>query len=146
MVSAKINTNDSSNPLDKQFTDGIRYVFLRCSFFSLPSDNIFAIYQLCHGCLCGVHNFFLVIIICLQKRSQEKAKKRHDNVMRLLVRRYITAEQRKRDDYGITEDDVMEIRQDISTLRFELIDILSTNGMKTPNIKSGDVQCMSYCI
>lgn len=65
--------------------------------------------------------------------------------MRLLVRRYITAEQRKRDDFGITEDDVMEIRQDISTLRFDLIDILSTNGMKTPNVKSGDVQCKFFC-
>lgn len=52
--------------------------------------------------------------------------------MRLLVRRYITAEQRKRDEYGITEDDVIEIRQDISTLRYELIDILRNNGMKTP--------------
>lgn len=61
--------------------------------------------------------------------------------MRLLVRRFITAEQRKRDDFGITEDDVMEIRQDISTLRFELIDIFNTNGMKTPSIKSKDVQC-----
>lgn len=77
----------------------------------------------------------------MQKRSQEKAKKRHDNVMRLLVRRYITAEQRKRDDFGITEDDVMEIRQDISSLRFELIDILSTNGMKTPNINLNAGQC-----
>lgn len=63
--------------------------------------------------------------------------------MRLLVRRYITAEQRKRDDYGITEDDVMEIRQDISTLRFELIDILSTNGMKTPNVNPKDCTCKS---
>lgn len=61
--------------------------------------------------------------------------------MRLLVRRYITAEQRKRDDFGITEDDVMEIRQDISTLRFELIDILSLNGMKTPSVNQKDVQC-----
>lgn len=61
--------------------------------------------------------------------------------MRLLVRRYITAEQRKRDDYGITEDDVMEIRQDISTLRFELIDILSSNGMKTPNVNPNSAQC-----
>lgn len=76
-----------------------------------------------------------------QKRSQDKAKKRHDNVMRLLVRRYITAEQRKRDDFGITEDDVMEIRQDISTLRFELIDILSSNGMKTPNLNPNTGQC-----
>lgn len=52
--------------------------------------------------------------------------------MRLLIRRYVTAEQRKRDDFGITEDDVIEIRQDISTLRYELIDILRLNGMQTP--------------
>lgn len=61
--------------------------------------------------------------------------------MRSLVRRYITAEQRKRDDIGITEDDVMEIRQDISSLRFELIDILGTNGMKTPHINPNDFSC-----
>lgn len=60
--------------------------------------------------------------------------------MKLLVRRYVTAEQRKRDDFGITEDDVMEIRQDISTLRYELIDILRTNGMKTPTISLEDSQ------
>lgn len=59
--------------------------------------------------------------------------------MRLLVRRYVTAEQRKRDDFGITEDDVMEIRQDISTLRYELIDILRTNGMKTPYVDKADL-------
>jgi transient receptor potential cation channel subfamily C len=50
----------------------------------------------------------------------------------------VTAEQRKRDDFGITEDDVMEIRQDISTLRYELVDILKSNGMKTPNIGKED--------
>lgn len=61
--------------------------------------------------------------------------------MRLLVRRYVTAEQRKRDDFGITEDDVMEIRQDISTLRFELIDIFNKNGMKTPNVNPSESQC-----
>lgn len=54
--------------------------------------------------------------------------------MKLLIRRYVTAEQCKRDEFGVTEDDVMEIRQDISTLRFELIDIFSNNGMKTPNV------------
>ncbi|XP_046748257.1 transient receptor potential protein [Diprion similis] len=68
------------------------------------------------------------------KKSREKALARHDTVMRLLIRRYVTAEQRKRDDFGITEDDVMEIRQDISTLRYELIDILKQNGMRTPDI------------
>lgn len=60
--------------------------------------------------------------------------------MRLLVRRFITAEQRKRDDFGVTEDDVMEIRQDISTLRYELIDIFHKNGMKTPRVDSKENQ------
>lgn len=58
--------------------------------------------------------------------------------MRILVRRYVTAEQRARDEVGVTEDDVMEIRQDISTLRYELIDILHNNGMKTPRINLQD--------
>ncbi|KOX80578.1 Transient receptor potential protein [Melipona quadrifasciata] len=74
----------------------------------------------------------------LIKKSREKALARHDTVMRLLIRRYVTAEQRKRDEFGITEDDVMEIRQDISTLRYELIDILRQNGMRTPTIDKQD--------
>lgn len=61
--------------------------------------------------------------------------------MRMLVRRFVTSEQRKRDDFGITEDDVMEIRQDISTLRYELIDILRQNGMKTPHVDPADLSC-----
>ena len=56
------------------------------------------------------------------------------------MRRYVTAEQRKRDDFGVTEDDVMEIRQDISTLRYELIDIFHKNGMKTPRVDHNDNQ------
>lgn len=63
---------------------------------------------------------------------------RHGNVMKLLVRRYVCDEQRKRDDFGVTEDDVMEIRQDISTLRYELIDIFSKNGMKTPTVNKDE--------
>ncbi|ENN83024.1 hypothetical protein YQE_00613, partial [Dendroctonus ponderosae] len=75
-----------------------------------------------------------------KNKSRELARKKHETIMKLLVRRYVTAEQRKRDDFGITEDDVMEIRQDISTLRYELIDILRNNGMKTPTISIEDTQ------
>lgn len=83
---------------------------------------------------------FFVTTFYNQRRSVDNAQKRHDNVMRMLVRRYVTAEQRKRDDFGITEDDVMEIRQDISTLRYELVDILRNNGMKTPQVKQADCE------
>jgi len=55
--------------------------------------------------------------------------------MKLLVRRYITAEQRRRDDYGITEDDIIEVRQDISSLRFELLEIFTNNSWEVPDIE-----------
>lgn len=79
-----------------------------------------------------------------KKRSRDKARLRHDNVMKLLVRRYVCDEQRKRDDFGVTEDDVMEIRQDISTLRYDLIDIFRTNGMKTPRVNK-DNSAGNFC-
>ncbi|KAF5272566.1 hypothetical protein FQR65_LT04905 [Abscondita terminalis] len=75
-----------------------------------------------------------------KKKSQNRAKERHELVMGLLVKRYITAEQQKRDVYGITEDDVIEIRQAISSLRYELISILQNNGMKTPYVSEEDSQ------
>lgn len=64
---------------------------------------------------------------------------RHNNVVRLLIRRYVTAEQTKRDEFGVTEDDVREIRQDISTFRYDLIDILRKNGMSTPQVDKDDI-------
>lgn len=97
-----------------------------------------------HGLVANISFFWHVLILhcsfsyCLQKKSRDIAQKRHDTVMKLLVRRYVTAEQRKRDEYGVTEDDVMEIRQDISAMRYEMIDIYRENGMKTPNVNKQD--------
>ena len=70
----------------------------------------------------------------------DKAQGMHDKVMRLLVRRYVTAEQRSRHDFGITEDDIIEVRQDISTLRFELLDIFSNNKFIVPDIEKKQIQ------
>ena len=38
----------------------------------------------------------------------------------------------------MTEDDVNEIKQDISSFRFELLDILGKNGMKTGQVNGKD--------
>ena len=51
--------------------------------------------------------------------------------MRNLVRRYVTQEQRKAENEGVTEDDVNEIKNDISAFRFELIEIMRSSGMNT---------------
>ncbi|KAM7359756.1 transient receptor potential protein-like isoform 2-T2 [Cochliomyia hominivorax] len=68
-------------------------------------------------------------------KSRVKAQNLHERVMKLLIRRYITAEQRRRDDFGITEDDIIEVRQDISSLRFELLDIFTNNKFDVPDIE-----------
>ena len=57
-------------------------------------------------------------------------------MIRLLVRRYITNEQRIAErKRGVTEDDCNEIKQDISALRFELIELMNkrTNSHQALN-------------
>ncbi|XP_012062424.1 PREDICTED: transient receptor potential protein-like [Atta cephalotes] len=93
-------------------------------FNMIPTNKIFRKLFKCGGSNHSTKSFI--------KKSREKAMIRHDTVVRLLIRRYVTAEQRKRDEFGITEDDVREIRQDISSFRYDLIDILRKNGMCTP--------------
>ncbi|KYN44525.1 Transient receptor potential protein [Trachymyrmex septentrionalis] len=93
-------------------------------FNMIPTNKTFRKLFKCRGSDHSTKSFI--------KKSREKAMIRHDTVVRLLIRRYVTAEQRKRDEFGITEDDVREIRQDISSFRYDLIDILRKNGMCTP--------------
>ncbi|XP_068231132.1 transient receptor potential protein-like [Palaemon carinicauda] len=57
----------------------------------------------------------------------------YHNVTRNLVRRYVTCEQRKNDESEITEDDVNEVKQDISSFKYELLNILKINGWTTGN-------------
>ena len=67
--------------------------------------------------------------------------------MRNLVRRYVTVEQRKAEGEGVTEDDVNEIKQDISAFRCELIEILKNSGMNTSTATgtgTGSVQIISF--
>lgn len=52
--------------------------------------------------------------------------------------RTVTAEQKKSEEMGVTEDDVNEIKQDISSFRFELLDILRNNGMKCGEAEKGN--------
>ncbi|XP_066984056.1 transient receptor potential-gamma protein-like isoform X6 [Macrobrachium rosenbergii] len=61
----------------------------------------------------------------------ESQKSEFKSIMRNLVRRYVTVEQRKAENQGVTEDDVNEIKQDISAFRCELVEILKNSGMNT---------------
>jgi transient receptor potential cation channel subfamily C protein 4 len=81
---------------------------------------------------------------CAKKKPLDKnvkakgkviAEKRYADVVKCIVRRYITAEQKKAEEFAITEDDVSEIRQDINKFRYEMINILRHNNFETPNLE-----------
>lgn len=57
--------------------------------------------------------------------------------MRNLVRRYVTVQQRRAESGGVTEDDVNEIKQDVSAFRCELVEILRNSGMNTSTVNAG---------
>ena len=58
---------------------------------------------------------------------------KYQATMRDLVKRYIMARQRDNQSEGVTEDDLNEIKQDISSFRYELLEILRESGMKIPD-------------
>jgi len=62
---------------------------------------------------------------------------RYQSIMRNLVRRYVTVQQRRAESQGVTEDDVNEIKQDISAFRCELVEILKNSGMNTSTASGG---------
>lgn len=68
-----------------------------------------------------------------QRKAKQASQRdfRYQSIMRNLVRRYVTVEQRKAENEGVTEDDVNEIKQDISAFRCEIIEILKNSGMNT---------------
>ncbi|KAK0093580.1 hypothetical protein PV326_013205 [Microctonus aethiopoides] len=69
----------------------------------------------------------------IRRKAKQASERdfRYQSIMRNLVRRYVTVEQRKTEGEGVTEDDVNEIKQDISAFRCELIEILKKSGMNT---------------
>lgn len=108
--------------------------FFGCTFVPFNIADVYISFILCVF-------FFLVffrrlpfsccysIDICTPPRYDQQ-------IMRNLVRRYVTVEQRKAESQGVTEDDVNEIKQDISAFRCEIVEILKGSGMNT-NIVSG---------
>jgi len=52
----------------------------------------------------------------------------HQKVMHDLVMRYITMSQQRAENRTVNEDDINELKQDISALRRELIEILQQSG------------------
>ncbi|XP_067003737.1 transient receptor potential-gamma protein [Anabrus simplex] len=96
--------------------------------------SIWYLLQWLHRKLCGHSRAAKKEHMRTIRRKVKQASERdfrYQSIMRNLVRRYVTVEQRKAENEGVTEDDVNEIKQDISAFRCELIEILKNSGMNT---------------
>lgn len=88
----------------------------------------------CYRKLCGNSRSAKKEHLKTIRRKARQASERdmkYQTIMRNLVRRYITSEQRKADNQGVTEDDVNEIKQEISSFRYELLEVLKISGFNT---------------
>uniref|UniRef100_A0A6P7GSP6 Transient-receptor-potential-like protein n=1 Tax=Diabrotica virgifera virgifera TaxID=50390 RepID=A0A6P7GSP6_DIAVI len=64
-----------------------------------------------------------------RNREEKERDYRYTAVMRALVWRYVSAMHRKCDEAMVTEDDVNELKSDISSFRYEILEVLGKNGM-----------------
>ncbi|XP_040069320.1 transient-receptor-potential-like protein isoform X1 [Ixodes scapularis] len=65
----------------------------------------------------------------------KKEELKYQDVMKSLVWRYVTSEQSKNEQAPVTEDDVNELKQQITSFRYDLLDVLKDNGMKVTKVQ-----------
>lgn len=53
--------------------------------------------------------------------------------MRALIWRYVSMKHRELENVGVTEDDINEIKSEISTMKYDFLEVLRKNGMEVPN-------------
>lgn len=62
-------------------------------------------------------------------KAEKERDYRYTSVMRALVWRYVSAMHRKIEESQVTEDDINEVKSEISSFRYEMLEILGKNGM-----------------
>ncbi|XP_045597326.2 LOW QUALITY PROTEIN: transient-receptor-potential-like protein [Procambarus clarkii] len=97
-----------------------------------PPFNIFPTLKSCLR-LFGKSSRKQALVRKMSSRTQSRHKKARDyrylSVMRALIWRYVCSLQRRNEERPVNEDDISEVKGDISSLRFELIDLFGHNGM-----------------
>jgi transient receptor potential cation channel subfamily C member 4 len=77
----------------------------------------------------------------MKKISEREFK--YYSVIKDLAKRYVMRKQQRDLNAGVTEDDLNEIKQDISGLRFELLEILKNNNFKMDIANHKQSKCYS---
>ncbi|KAF6039559.1 hypothetical protein EB796_002122 [Bugula neritina] len=99
---------------------------------TLKEDHSFT--QLAGKTMFGVYSYIsIIVLINMLIAMMNTSYQIISVVMRNLIKRYIMNKSRCKIEEGVTDDDVNEIKQDISSFRYELLEVLRNNGMDIPN-------------
>lgn len=83
--------------------------------------------------------------IYLQRRREEKERaNRYTNVMRSLVWRYVSMKHRQFEESAVTEDDINEVKGEISAMRYELLEVFEKNGMDVSSADRKEKSKLKY--
>jgi hypothetical protein len=74
-------------------------------------------------------NLYYYLFTLQRRKEKEERANRYTNVMRALVWRYVASMHRKFEESAVTEDDINEVKGEISSMRYELLEVLEKNGM-----------------
>lgn len=69
------------------------------------------------------------MLLASQRKEEKERANRYTSVMRSLVWRYVSAMHRKFEDSPVTEDDINEVKMEVSAMRYELLEVFEKNGM-----------------
>ncbi|XP_065366954.1 transient-receptor-potential-like protein [Calliphora vicina] len=76
-----------------------------------------------------------------KKRQAKEQENAYDSIMRSLVWRYVAAQNRKFEDNPVTEDDINEVKSEISTMRYEMLEIFENSGMDVSSAAKKEKPC-----
>ncbi|CAG5054107.1 unnamed protein product [Parnassius apollo] len=65
----------------------------------------------------------------IKEQKEKEYDIRYTAVMRALVWRYVSSVHRKMDEEPVTEENINELKSDVSALRYELLEVFEKNGM-----------------
>lgn len=65
--------------------------------------------------------------------NQSQRESEFATVMRALIWRYISMKHREMENVGVTEEDVNEIKSELSTMKYDFLEVLRKNGMEVPS-------------
>jgi transient-receptor-potential-like protein len=54
-------------------------------------------------------------------------------VMRALIWRYVSMKHREMENMGVTEDDINEVKSELSSMKYDFLEVLRKNGMEVPS-------------